>query len=117
MLNKKNLNKVKELLLSQKREILFNVRQELDIDTDGDETDVIQGNMIIDLNNRLNSRASYKLRQIEDALQRIDRRTYGLCQDCEEPIPEKRLLANPYFQTCVACAEEREKEEKQRGRI
>ena len=107
---------MKEILLSQKQEILVKVKQELDIDVDGDETDVIQGNMIIELNNRLNSRASSKLQQIEDALQRIERKTYGLCQDCEDPIPEKRLLANPYFQTCVSCAEEREREEKQRRR-
>lgn len=107
---------MRDLLRAQKQEILVKAKQELDIDTDGDETDVIQGNMIIDLNNRLNGRASAKLRQVEEALQRIERRTFGLCQDCEDPIPEKRLLANPHFQTCVACAEEREKEDRQRRR-
>jgi DnaK suppressor protein len=117
MLNKSFLTKMKELLLSQKKEILAQVQQERDIDTEGDETDLIQGTMIAEMNNRLTSRATFKLKQIDDALQRIDKQTYGLCQDCEESIPEKRLILNPHFQTCVSCAEDRETEEKQRKRL
>lgn len=108
------LNKTKEQLLSQKREILNQVEREIVIDTEGDETDEIQGNLLIELTNQLNSRNSVKLSQIESALERIADNSYGLCLDCNDPIPEKRLLINPYFQTCISCAEEREAEEKQR---
>jgi DnaK suppressor protein len=73
--------------------------------------------MLIELNNQMNSRNSIKLAQIESAIKRIDDKTYGLCEDCGESIPEKRLLLNPYFQTCISCAEEREAEEKQRKRL
>jgi DnaK suppressor protein len=117
MLNKKFLNKIRELLFLQKSEVLTLSQQERDIDTEGDETDVIQGNILIELNNRLSTRAASKLLQIEEALQRIENKTYGLCQDCEESIPEKRLLLNPHFQTCVSCAEDREAEERQRRRF
>ena len=117
MSNKSFLTRMKELLLSQKKEILSQTQQERDIDMDGDETDLIQGAMIAEMNNRLTSRATFKLKQIDDALQRIDKQTYGLCQDCDEAIPEKRLLLNPHFQTCVSCAEDREAEEKQRKRL
>jgi DnaK suppressor protein len=117
MLNKNFLNRMKEILLAQKKEILSVTQQERDIDIDGDETDVIQGHMIIEMNNRLTSRASAKLKQIDDSLIKIDKGTYGLCQDCEESIPEKRLLLNPYFQTCVSCAEDREMQEKQIKRL
>jgi DnaK suppressor protein len=113
-MNKTFLFKVKELLLAEKQEILRQVNQDIDVDTEGDETDIIQANILIELTNQLNTRNSAKLAQIEAALKRIDDKTYGLCQDCEEPIPEKRLLHNPHFQTCVACAEEREAEAKQR---
>jgi DnaK suppressor protein len=113
-INKVFLQKMKETLLSQKRELIIKSTRAVDIDTDGDETDEIQGNMLIELMNQLSTRDSSKLSQIEDALQRIEDSTYGLCQDCEDPIPNKRLLANPYFLTCVTCAEEREMEEKQR---
>src|SRR5258706_14929454 len=113
-MNKKFIQKIKDLLLEQKNEILKTSVQEIDIDTDGDETDKIQGNIIIALTHQLNIRNSVKLRQIENALKRIDNKTYGLCQDCGEAIPEKRLLYNPHFQTCVDCAEDRETEEKQK---
>ena len=107
---------MKNLLLEQRRDILKQADQEVAVDTEGDETDEIQGNMLIELNNQLNTRNSVRLSQIELALKRIEDKTYGLCQDCDDPIPEKRLLSNPYFQTCVSCAEEREAEEKQRKR-
>jgi DnaK suppressor protein len=116
-MNKSFLKKMKELLLAQKNEILKQAEQEVSVDTDGDETDEVQGNMLIELNIQLNTRNSLKLNQIETALHRIQDKTYGLCQDCEDSIPEKRLLSNPHFQTCVSCAEEREAEEKQRKRF
>ncbi len=117
-MNKTFLKKVKDLLLDQRRELLKQAEGQLnEIDTEGDETDEIQANILIELNNQLTSRNSEKLQQIESAIKRIDDKTYGLCQDCEEPIAEKRLLSNPHFQTCVSCAEEREAEEKQRKRF
>jgi len=116
-MNKTFLQKMKNLLLEQREELAKQVSKQIDVDTDGDETDEIQANILIDLNNQLSTRNSAKLNQIESALKRIEEKTYGLCQDCEDPIPEKRLLSNPYFQTCVSCAEEREAEEKQRKRF
>lgn len=117
MLSKAFLNRIRESLQQQKKEILEQAQhQERDIDMDGDETDVIQGNMLAEMSNRLGSRASAKLKQIEDALQRIEKQTYGLCQDCGEPIAEKRLQHNPHFLICIGCAEDREAEEKQRKR-
>lgn len=108
------LKKMKEILLAQKKEITLSNYQPRDIDTDGDETDSIQANMIIELGNQLNTRNSSKLLKINGALKRIDDQTYGICEECEEQIPEKRLLANPYFLSCVMCAEEREAEAKRR---
>lgn len=116
-MNKTFIKKVKDLLLAQKKEILAQSVTQVEVDTDGDETDEIQANILIGLNNQLNSRNLEKLAQIDTALKRIEEGTYGLCQDCEEPINEKRLLSNPHFQTCIACAEEREAEEKQRKRF
>ena len=117
MLTKTFLKKTKERLLKEKGELLEKSSRRHDIDTDGDETDEVQGNLLIELENQLSSRNNQKLLQINDALKRIEEKTYGACQDCEEDIPEKRLSLNPYFLTCVACAEERENEFKQRKRI
>jgi DnaK suppressor protein len=45
------------------------------------------------------------LRQISDALLRIDHDTYGTCMECEEPISTKRLDAVPWARFCVSCQE------------
>ena len=45
------------------------------------------------------------LRQIADALHRIEQGSYGFCLECEEPISPKRLDAVPWARFCVACQE------------
>ena len=45
------------------------------------------------------------LREIADALQRIEHGTYGVCLECEEPISVKRLEAVPWARYCVKCQE------------
>ena len=107
---------MKKQLDALKSELLYKTVREIDVDTDGDETDEIQANLLIQITNQLNIRNAAKLAQIDSALQRIEDKKYGTCIDCEEAIAEKRLLSNPCFQTCIACAEERENEEKQRKR-
>lgn len=47
------------------------------------------------------------LSEVDAALSRIDRGTYGVCESCEEPIPEARLRALPWARYCVKCAERR----------
>lgn len=45
---------------------------------------------------------------IESALERIEDRTYGLCEDCAKPIKKTRLKAIPHTTVCISCASERE---------
>ncbi|SRR5581483_1225488 len=45
------------------------------------------------------------LREVQDALHRIDQGTYGICPECEEPISAKRLAAVPWAKFCVSCQE------------
>jgi DnaK suppressor protein len=45
------------------------------------------------------------LREIADALLRIEHETYGTCMECEEPISVKRLAAVPWARFCVSCQE------------
>jgi len=46
------------------------------------------------------------LREVEEALRRIEHGTYGVCHECEEPISSKRLDAVPWAKYCVKCQEE-----------
>ena len=45
------------------------------------------------------------LREINDALHRMDTDMYGVCLECEEPISQKRLDAVPWAKYCVTCQE------------
>ena len=42
---------------------------------------------------------------VAEALQRIDKGTFGLCVECEEEIGEKRLRAIPWAKYCISCQE------------
>lgn len=49
--------------------------------------------------------AATELRQLDDALGRVDAGTYGVCAACGRPIPAARLEVRPFATYCVACAE------------
>jgi len=44
---------------------------------------------------------SVVLRQVRDALERIERGTFGTCQIDGKPIPESRLDASPWVPYCL----------------
>ena len=44
------------------------------------------------------------LRDVEDALAKVDGGTYGLCESCGGAIPPARLEAKPAARLCIACA-------------
>jgi len=49
------------------------------------------------------------LQQIDQALARVEEGNFGLCTNCGNPIPEKRLDAVPWTPYCVDCMELSEK--------
>jgi len=49
--------------------------------------------------------AQAELRQVDEALVRMDAGTYGICAHCGRPIPPERLEVRPFAEYCVACAE------------
>ncbi len=42
---------------------------------------------------------------VEEALERIEKGTYGICRDCGEPIADARLNAIPWARVCITCKE------------
>jgi DnaK suppressor protein len=51
----------------------------------------------------LSAQAAAAVEEIDDALRKIDRKTYGGCERCFEAIPKARLRALPFARLCVAC--------------
>ena len=54
-----------------------------------------------------------KLMEIDEALDRIEDGTFGICEDCGEPIALKRLEVIPDARYCVECQENLEKASKE----
>jgi DnaK suppressor protein len=51
----------------------------------------------------LSAQALLAVEEIDDAQRKIDRKTYGACERCHDPIPKARLRALPFARLCVAC--------------
>jgi DnaK suppressor protein len=49
-----------------------------------------------------------ELREIGEALQRLDSGHYGQCKDCDELIDPRRLAAEPFAVRCTRCQDARE---------
>jgi DnaK suppressor protein len=57
---------------------------------------------------KLKERAANRLREVNDALKRIDEGEYGYCVATGEPIGVDRLEANPTATMCIAAQTQRE---------
>lgn len=62
-----------------------------------------------DLTIRLLDKDREQLFEIDAALERIRRGTYGICEISLDPIPKKRLEVRPFCRLTVKCQEEYEK--------
>ena len=47
--------------------------------------------------------------QVERAIERLDKGTYGHCESCGQPIPKPRLQAFPSATLCVKCKQREER--------
>ncbi|MDH3384194.1 MAG: TraR/DksA family transcriptional regulator, partial [Deltaproteobacteria bacterium] len=78
----------------------------------GDILDSVSEERTRELDMILTDREKQKLKQIDDALDRIEENTYGLCEECGVKIPRARLKVVPFAKYCVECKEAIEREEK-----
>jgi RNA polymerase-binding transcription factor DksA len=112
----KFLEEVKELLLAERaiyQEQATSLRAEADSlalerepgDVQFDEESGEGGTVTVDRerNLALSGQATLAVEEIDDALERINDKTYGYCERCYQPIPKPRLRALPYARLCVAC--------------
>ncbi len=76
----------------------------------GDEDEQPLNEMAQSIASNRNKARATELARIDKALRRLDAAPddFGLCADCEEEIPEKRLLLVPQVERCVACAQKRD---------
>ena len=64
---------------------------------------------------RIRDRERRLITKMQEAIRNIDDGTYGICENCDEEISEKRLIARPVTTLCIQCKTEQEKIEKLKG--
>src|SRR5262245_37044770 len=91
-LNKKDLKRFRDLLIEKKEEILTNAQRTvdedmtLDADDRPDEMDLASSEYLHSFTFRLRGREKTFLKKIGHALAKIEEGTFGICEECEEPI-------------------------------
>lgn len=107
----RNFNKIKNILMKKKALILKSVKEiEKDItekieNRHGDDADLAEADHEQEMSLFFKNRGQDELRQIDEALERIRHGDYGVCEECGEDIPKKRLEVQPYSLLCVECQE------------
>jgi DnaK suppressor protein len=71
----------------------------------GDLADQANGTNEVHIQLKLRQVDAKILQAIEEALERIEKGTYGVCRDCGERIADARLNAIPWTRVCIHCKE------------
>jgi RNA polymerase-binding transcription factor DksA len=69
-----------------------------------DPTDLGSDSYEQEFNFSLLQNQEFVLEEIGDALERVEKGSFGRCEECDHVIPKPRLQALPYTRHCVACA-------------
>jgi len=115
-IDKKTLEELKSQLLREKEELEKNISKiarpidkeegdyktnfdDIGSDRDDNATEVDQYSDNLSVENTLEKR----LQDIIDAIERMEKGTYGICNNCQKEIDIERLKANPAATTCIKC--------------
>jgi len=110
---RKKLNRQREELISEAGIALTALPDETIFPELGDQASAeIDRNFML----KLKGRERKLLAKIDEAIEKIDNGTYGICESCGEEINIKRLEARPVTTMCIECKTEQEEEEKLRER-
>ena len=76
-------------------------------DKSGDLLDWARADSEAELQVQRRQSDAHLMRAIEDALTRINRGSFGVCEVCKQPISKARLEAVPWTRVCRDCKDER----------
>ncbi|NOY79044.1 MAG: TraR/DksA family transcriptional regulator [Calditrichaeota bacterium] len=114
-MDKKQLEKIRELLLDRQRELLSDAGASVeDIDQlqsapAADWVDRVTVDSAVSSMIARESGLAKELEDIKDALIKIEKGTYGICERCGQEINQERLEAIPTARLCRECQQQEEK--------
>ncbi len=120
---KKFLADLRQHLLEMKTKLLEEMESESKAEREGnkdegmDTYDLASEERDREINFILSDRERNKVRNIDDALERMDEGSYGVCDSCGLEIAEERLAAMPFTQLCRDCQQDQEREARSQRRF
>jgi len=115
-MDKERIEHFRKRLLKMRDEILSKAKklkeESCTLGTDGiqDMADAASNSYNADILMSISNNDLNLLKDIDNALDKIANKAYGICEECDEKINEKRLEANPVARYCITC--KRQMEEK-----
>lgn len=116
------IKEIRNNLLKRRNEILNEAKEQISkairgdtrqlVETALDEGDLAEINIQEGINLQRLSIYRDTLRDIDEALRKINEGTYGICEECGQEIGQNRLTVMPTTRFCVSCQEKREQFEK-----
>jgi len=109
-MNAKALKKYEKLLIEKRNDILESQRKAA---LESENTDTSKGDFVDQSERNVNTMINIKIQEteykllkaIDNALLRIEKGTYGTCQECGKSIGDTRLRSVPWTRQCVKCKE------------
>lgn len=108
------LKQIREILLDRRRQIDTAKHRESDAATDlagaqAEMIDMAQALEQIDREQSLGELERKELVAVERAIAKLSGGNFGVCEDCDEAIPAKRLMVLPEARLCARCQEYEER--------
>jgi DnaK suppressor protein len=115
-LTKTQLAKLKDTIQAERERVLnssgidqemFSLKSEEQKDeVDSASADYERSQML-----RFKNRNAFYAKKLAGALEKMATEEYGICEECDEGISFRRLLARPTAQLCISCKDDAEREE------
>lgn len=111
-MSKTELEEFKDLLLEERKEIMDNLMSDdetlndLNNKDEGDLADQAYAHYEKNLVLGISKTEQQTLKKIDEALKRIEKGMYGVCETCGKPIEKGRLEVIPYTTLCIEHAKQ-----------
>ena len=111
MASNKQIEELKNMLLERKEVIESNIADSIDNISKlnncdcKDDLDFAEASSDSFTSGVIINQQKQELKEIEEALDRIEDGSYGTCDMCDEPIAIGRLKAKPFAKFCTDCRE------------
>ncbi len=118
-MEKEFIERMKELLLAEKKDIVSTLMQNsadfkhiVETMETKDVVDIASDDIDRKMIETIGTQQMNRLSLIDNALARIEQGRYGLCMKCNKPIPAPRLEAIPSALLCIDCKSKDEKQKR-----